>query len=528
MSAPHQRPVASYSIVVPTIGRASLTTLLTTLGQLHDLRPERVVVVDDRPGPDEEPLDLLGPHDAGRAPVVVRSFGHGPAAARNAGWRATDTGCEWVVFLDDDVVPGPGWAEDLHADLAVPGDVWGSQAQLDVPLPDDRRPADWERGTAGLAHAAWITADMAYRRPALELVEGFDERFPRAFREDADLALRVQRRGGRLVRGRRRTTHPVRPADRWVSVRQQAGNADDALMRRLHGAGWRTAAQAPAGRRRWHVLTSAAGVTAALATVTGHRRTAALAVGTWATGTAAFAWARVVPGPRTGSEVSTMLATSIAIPPVATWHWLSGTWRHRHAGPWPSAHAAPAVAGPSATEAAPIRAVLFDRDGTLVRDVPYNGHPDAVRPVEGGVQAVARLREHGIATGVITNQSGIGRGLLTRTEVEQVNARVDQVFGGFGVWVVCPHTDEDGCECRKPGPGMVRQAAAALGVPPAQTLVVGDIGADMGAAAASGAQAVMVPAPATRPEEVAAAPAVAATLVEVVQRVIDEQDGGRR
>ena len=90
-------------------------------------------------------------------------------------------------------------------------------------------------------------------------VHGFDERFPRAYREDADLALRVQQAGWRLQVGARTTTHPVRPADDAVSVRVQRGNADDALMGRLHGPGWRRRAETGRGRFRWHAATVAAG-----------------------------------------------------------------------------------------------------------------------------------------------------------------------------------------------------------------------------------------------------------------------------
>ena len=82
-----------------------------------------------------------------------------------------------------------------------------------VPLPTDRRPTDWERNTAGLAGASWITADMAYRRTALEAVNGFDERFPRAYREDADLALRSADRLAAAARaGAPRSTPSDRPA----------------------------------------------------------------------------------------------------------------------------------------------------------------------------------------------------------------------------------------------------------------------------------------------------------------------------
>lgn len=178
--------------------------------------------------------------------------------------------------------------------------------------------------------------------------------------------------------------------------------------------------------------------------------------------------------------------------------------------------------------ASPAAAVLFDRDGTLVVDVPYNGDPALVDPMPGAVAAVARARAAGLATGVVSNQSGIARGLLTRTQVDAVNARVGQLFGGFGTWQVCPHAPADGCPCRKPAPGLVLAAAATLGVAPDRCVVVGDIGADVGAAAAAGARSVLVPTPTTRRAEVDAAPVVLRTLADAVDLVLSGARGPER
>jgi HAD superfamily hydrolase (TIGR01662 family) len=493
---------STYAVVVPTVGRPSLHGLLSSLAESAGDLPDQVVLVDDRPLPGE--LPAVPPRLAGRV-TVRRSGGRGPAAARNVGWRSVPA-CEWVVFLDDDVLVDGEWLTAVRTDLDQADDVAGVQGRISVPLPTDRRPTDWQRATAGLETAAWITADMAYRRRTLEQVSGFDERFPRAFREDADLALRVQATGARLVRGGRRTVHPVRPTGRWASVRVQAGNADDPLMRRLHGRDWRSRAAAPRGRRPEHLVVTAAAMVAVAGAATRRPRAAAVGCAVWLAGTTRFTWARVAPGPRDRDEVVTMALTSALIPPAATWHWLRGQWRHRSARPWPVA--------------APFRAVLFDRDGTLVHDVPYNGDPANVRPVDGAVDLVAGLRARGIRTGVITNQSGIGRGRLTAEQVRRVNARVDEIFGGFDVWAVCPHTDDDRCDCRKPAPGMVLQAAAELGVAPREVVVVGDIGADVQAASAAGARGILVPTEHTRPEEVAAATHVATDLAEAVRTAL--------
>ena len=158
-------------------------------------------------------------------------------------------------------------------------------------------------------------------------------------------------------------------------------------------------------------------------------------------------------------------------------------------------------------------AVLFDRDGTLVVDVPYNGDPDLVQPVPGAREALDRLRAAGVPTALVSNQSGVARGLLTRGQVDAVNARLEALVGPLGPVFVCEHGPDDGCGCRKPAPGMVLAAAEALGVDPADCALVGDIGADVGAAAAAGARAVLVPTPVTRAQEVEDARAAGVPVV---------------
>ncbi|GIJ47059.1 hypothetical protein Val02_39450 [Virgisporangium aliadipatigenens] len=157
-------------------------------------------------------------------------------------------------------------------------------------------------------------------------------------------------------------------------------------------------------------------------------------------------------------------------------------------------------------------AVLLDRDGTLVHDVPYNGDPALVRPVPGAREALDRLRAAGLKLAVVSNQSGVARGLITPRQVEAVNARVEELLGPFDAWVWCPHAAEDRCACRKPRPGMVLEAARRLGVAPRDCVLVGDIGADVEAALAAGAAPVLVPTAATLPAEVDAAPIVAPDL----------------
>lgn len=547
VTAPSRSGQGGVVIVIPTIGRPSLRTLWDGLrGELPQIcggadypdsgpaatgpglrGPVRgpagalVVIVDDRGS--GRPLPLPGV--TAETVRVVHSGGRGPAAARNVGWRtavadAAGSGRpapEWIVFLDDDVLVTPGWGAALHADLDAAGpDTGAVQARLSVPLPTDRRPTDWERGTAGLTRGSWLTADIVYRTTALRRVAGLDERFPRAFREDADLAHRVAAAGWQLTRGRRTTVHPVRPVDPWVSVRTQAGNADDALLRARYGPSWRTDLDAGPGRTPAHVATIAGAGLTLLGTLTRSPRLTWGGALAWAGLTTQFAWRRIAPGPRPGepgwaAEAARMAVTSVVIPFAAVRHRAAGAWRHRGAPAWPL----------------PVRAVLFDRDGTLVHDVPYNGDPAQVRLTDGAAAAVTRLRVAGLRVGMVTNQSGVARGLLRAEQVDAVNRRVGELVGGFDTVQVCPHgpadpdgTDATGCACRKPEPGLILHAASALGIHPAECVVIGDIGADVRAAIAAGAAGVLVPTAVTRPEEVDAAELVAENLFAAVDLIL--------
>jgi histidinol-phosphate phosphatase family protein len=246
-------------------------------------------------------------------------------------------------------------------------------------------------------------------------------------------------------------------------------------------------------------------MTAAIGALIGARRVATVAGVAWAATTGSFAWRRIAPGPGEVAEIAAMAVTSAAIPPVAVAHRLRGELCCRRA------------------PAAPVRgveAVLFDRDGTLVHDVAYNGDPGRVDVVDGARAALDRLRAAGLPIGLVTNQSGVARGLISADDVDRVNAYLEQVLGSFDAMAVCLHGPDDGCRCRKPGPGLIVEVAARLGVDPTGCVVIGDIGADVDAATAAGARGILVPTAVTRRGDIANAVDVAADLETAVDMVL--------
>lgn len=166
------------------------------------------------------------------------------------------------------------------------------------------------------------------------------------------------------------------------------------------------------------------------------------------------------------------------------------------------------------------KAILFDRDGTLVVNVPYNGDASKVQLMPGVRAALGRIRERHIPIGVISNQSGVARNCITMVQVQQVNHRIVELAGHINGWFICPHGPHDECACRKPQPGLILEAAAQFGIEPQACVVIGDVGADVLAAQAAGARSILVPTSQTRAEEIQQAPEVAPSLSVAVDSVL--------
>jgi histidinol-phosphate phosphatase family protein len=135
------------------------------------------------------------------------------------------------------------------------------------------------------------------------------------------------------------------------------------------------------------------------------------------------------------------------------------------------------------------RALFVDRDGTLIADTGYPRDPALVEPLPGAIDA---LRELGgrFALVIVSNQSGIGRGLITEAEARAVHDRVVELFGragvGFAGAYYCPHAPDAGCMCRKPAAGLLLDAARELDLDLATSLMIGDKASDIAAGRAAG------------------------------------------
>jgi D-glycero-D-manno-heptose 1,7-bisphosphate phosphatase len=145
----------------------------------------------------------------------------------------------------------------------------------------------------------------------------------------------------------------------------------------------------------------------------------------------------------------------------------------------------------------------MDRDGTLTEEVGYVNHPSRLRVLPRSAEAIRRLNAADVAVVVVTNQAGIARGYFSPEVLAAVNAAMVSQLKDEGAHLdgvyVCPHHPTEGeppyrmvCNCRKPKPGLLRRAAADLGLDLGRSTLVGDKGSDLVAARAVGARAVLV------------------------------------
>jgi histidinol-phosphate phosphatase family protein len=140
--------------------------------------------------------------------------------------------------------------------------------------------------------------------------------------------------------------------------------------------------------------------------------------------------------------------------------------------------------------------IFLDRDGTLNEGVGYVNHPSRFRLFPWTVEAIRAIRDEGFLAVVITNQSGVGRGYFSEQMLREIHEGFERLLEAAGTSLdgiyYCPHRPDDGCDCRKPKPGMLRRASEELGCDLSRSWMVGDNFSDLETAWSAGARAALV------------------------------------
>lgn len=322
------------SVVVPTCGRNDLLDrcLAALVAQAFEPEAYEVIVVDDGDSTETERLVAewrgragAGPAGAPRLRYVPLRNADGPAAARNAGWRAA---CGNIIaFTDDDCIPAADW---LRAGVAAfRNGVVGASGRIVMPLP--ATPTDYELNAANLRDAEFATANCFYRRETIAEAGGFDENFTDAWREDSDLFFNVLQQADAtesLVRAPDAVVgHPIRPAPWGVSVSQQRKNLFNALLYKKYPTLYRERIQASPPWRYYRIV--GALLAALFGLVIRHRRVACVGAGAWAVMAARFCVERLHDTSRAPAHIVEMIVTSVLIPPLAVFWRLRGALKFR-------------------------------------------------------------------------------------------------------------------------------------------------------------------------------------------------------
>uniref|UniRef100_UPI002FE15333 glycosyltransferase family 2 protein n=1 Tax=Noviherbaspirillum sp. TaxID=1926288 RepID=UPI002FE15333 len=316
------------SVVVPTCGRPELLNRCVASLVLQKFDPDRfeIIVVDDRPSDaNRAVVERWAQHaaDSGPEVIYIPSPGpHGPAAARNRGWRAARG--DIIAFTDDDTIASPDWLENgLRAFRGDVQAVWGR-----IVMPLSGTPTDYEKDAKNLETAEFVTANCFCRRKMLENIDGFDERFRFAWREDSDLYFRLLDFQAHIVHEPKAViTHPIRPAGWGVSLSQVKKIQFDALLFKKHPGRYREKIRAAP---RWDFYLIVASIIAVIAGIAaGAANVAMIAGAVWLAMTGHFCWQRLKNTSKTFSHVVEMIVTSILIPPMAVYWRAVGAFKFR-------------------------------------------------------------------------------------------------------------------------------------------------------------------------------------------------------
>jgi GT2 family glycosyltransferase len=316
------------SVVVPTYRRPELLErcLAALVAQDFDPHAYEIIVADDGDEARTRAVVERRAKATGGAPAiryVAVTTTQGPAGARNRGWEIAAGAV--IAFTDDDTIAQRDWLSEGMKAMAP--EVTAAAGAVRVPLPE-RAPTDYERDTSHLARAEFVTANCFVSRQALRAIGGFDKRFTSAWREDSDLQFRILGARGTLVRAPRAVVeHPVRPLAWGAGVRLHRRMVFDALLFKKHRRLYRERIRRAPPWDYYAIVLGLAAIAAGALLRAPLAAWAGFAV--WALLTGRFCARRLRGAARDPRHVAEMVATSIAIPPVAIFWRLAGAWRFR-------------------------------------------------------------------------------------------------------------------------------------------------------------------------------------------------------
>lgn len=316
----------SVSVVVPTFRRNELLRRCLTglFAQKYEPSSFEIIVVDDARSV-ETRLLIESEGKKRRFPILryipaIRS--HGPAAARNCGWRAASG--KIIAFTDDDCIPSPGW---LKAGVAAfTGGIAGVSGKIIVPIP--RIPTDYEYNASLLQDTEFITANCFYLREALDSVGGFDERFTAAWREDSDLIFRLLKERRKMTRAADAVViHPVRNAPWGIGIKEHKKTMFNALLYKKHPHFYRRYVQ------RWppwhYYCIVCASTLLPFSVFYGLKYVTMGLTFTWVFMTGRFFFKRIRNTSHSLTHIMEMATTSIAIPYIAVFWRVYGSVKFR-------------------------------------------------------------------------------------------------------------------------------------------------------------------------------------------------------
>jgi GT2 family glycosyltransferase len=313
------------TVVVPTCRRPDLLDrcLAALAGQEFDPANCEIVVADDAVCKVTR-RQVEG--WAGRSAISIRyvapTVAHGPAAARNVGWRVAKG--DIVAFTDDDCIPDPRWLAEGVAAIENGGEAVSGRVL--VPLP--KWPTDYERDAAGLEKAEFATANCFVLRNVLKHVGGFDERYEMAWREDSDLQFTLLEGGFRIGHAPLAiVVHPIRPAPWGISLRQQRKSLFNALLYKKFPERYRRQIQSSPPWDYYAMVGAIAAATgSAIAMIPG---ITLAAFGLWAVLTTRFCLRRLQSTSTDAWHVIEMAVTSALIPLLSVFWRIYGALKFR-------------------------------------------------------------------------------------------------------------------------------------------------------------------------------------------------------